>query len=155
YPLRILFAGEIVQYFADQVRRAFVGAHVLAGTVFLVVLLGLADTLAAGVVERTRELGTLRAVGVRRRTVGRLVVAESLWLGLAGLGLAALCGYAMGWLWVGATFPRLLGWVFDLYLPWRASAAVAAVTVLICLLAAALPARRASRQSPADALRYE
>ncbi|MDX2170568.1 MAG: ABC transporter permease, partial [Deltaproteobacteria bacterium] len=155
YALRILFAGEIVQYFADQVRRAFVGAHVLAGTVFIVVLLGLADTLAAGVMERTRELGTLRAVGVRRAAVRRLVLVESLWLGLSGLGLAALCGTAMGALWVRATFPRLLGWLFDLHLPWRESAAVAVATVAISLLAAALPARRAGRQSPAEALRYE
>ena len=55
YNLRILSAAEIVDYFASQVRRGFAGVYILAVLVLSVVLVGMADTLAAGVIERTRR----------------------------------------------------------------------------------------------------
>src|SRR5690606_32766270 len=82
YGVRIGSAGELMTYFAAQVRRAFAPLDVLAGLMLFVILLGLADTLAASVLERTRELGTIRALGVRRALVGRSVVVEGVVLGL-------------------------------------------------------------------------
>src|SRR5262249_1137278 len=74
--LRIASTGDLLDYFAGQVRRAFAPVDVLAVLMLFVILLGLADTLAASVLERTRELGTMRALGVRRALVSRAVVAE-------------------------------------------------------------------------------
>ena len=110
YRLRILSSRELIDFFAGQVRRAFAGLHILAGMVLVVVLVGMADTLAAGVAERTRELGAIRALGVRRRYLRRMVLLEGLLLGALGLGLALAAGLALGTLWVDATFPYLLGW---------------------------------------------
>ena len=98
YGLRILSSSELLDYFAMQVRRAFAPVNVLAGLVLLVVLVGTADTLAAGVLERTRELGTMRAVGVRRRLLRRMVVTEALVIGTLGLrafGVAPLIAASM------------------------------------------------------------
>src|SRR5205814_416247 len=66
YDLRILSARELIGYYAAQVGRAFAPLHVLSATVLLVTLLGVADTLLAAVLGRTRELGAARAVGIRR-----------------------------------------------------------------------------------------
>src|SRR5262249_8459673 len=62
YDLRILTASELIGYYAEQVDRAFAPLGVLAATVLVVTLLGVADTLLAAVLGRTRELGTARAV---------------------------------------------------------------------------------------------
>jgi putative ABC transport system permease protein len=155
YSLRILSSGELVQYFAKQVRRAFAGLYIVAFFVLCLVLVGMGDTLLAGVMERTREIGTLRAVGVHRRDVQRIVLIEGLALGVLGLIVALAGGFAMGKLWVDATFPALLGWVLTPYIPFARAAIVAVVTLAVCFIAALLPSRRASRLDPVVALRYE
>jgi len=155
YDLRILSSGELVEYFASQVRRAFAGLDVVRDLVLVVVFLGMADTLAAGVAERTRELGAIRALGVRRRQLRRMVLLEAASLGVLGLVLAAGAGLTLGTLWVKATFPYLLGWVLELHVPYRKIVGVGVVAVAVCLAAALLPARRAAALQPARALRYE
>src|SRR5204862_4487040 len=57
YDLHVLAAGELIEYYADQVERAFAPLRILAGTVLLVTLFGVADTLLATVIGRRRELG--------------------------------------------------------------------------------------------------
>lgn len=88
HGLRLLSAGDMVDYFAAQVRRAFAPLLVLSALVLVVVLVGMADALAADIAERTRELGVIRALGVRRRPLSRMVIAEAGLLGALGLVLA-------------------------------------------------------------------
>ena len=155
YNLRVLSAAEIVEYFASQVRRGFAGVYILAVMVLAVVLVGMADTLAAGVIERTREIGAIRVVGVRRGAVRRMVLLEGVVLGTIGLALAVVAGLALGKLWVDATFPALLGWVLEPHVPYAQIGVVMVLTIGVCVLAALGPARRAASLEPAVALRYE
>lgn len=155
YGLRVLSLAELIEWFVSQARRAFLAVYLLGATVLLVVVLGVADTLAAGVFERMREIGLLRATGVPRSAVRRMVLAEGLMLGMCGLVLAAVAGLILGTLWVEITFPSVLGWVLELYVPYRQLAMLAAATVLACFGAAVLPGRRAAHLDPAVALRYE
>ncbi len=155
YGLRIRTSPEIVDYFASQVRIGFAGLYVLAGLVLLVVVVGISDTLAAGVLERTREIGSLRVVGVPSAAIRRMVLLEGCALGVLGLALAAVSGLALGTLWVQATFPYLFGWVIALHVPWAYGLQVAFLTMLACLAAAWVPSRRAAACEPATALRYE
>ena len=136
-------------------RQGFAGVYILAGLVLAVVLVGMADTLVAGVIERTREIGAIRVVGVRRGAVRRMVLMEGTVLGVVGLTLATVSGLALGRLWVDATFPALLGWVLEPHVPFQQAGLVAALTVVVCVLAALAPARRAAALEPAVALRYE
>ena len=115
----------------------------------------MADTLAAGVIERTREIGAIRVVGVRRRFVRRMVLVEGVVLGVVGLVLAAVAGFALGTLWVDVTFPALLGWVLEPHVPYTQAGVVAVLTVVVCIVAALAPARRAASLAPAIAVRYE
>jgi putative ABC transport system permease protein len=155
YALKILSAGELQDHFAGQVRRGFAGFDFLRELVLVLLLVGMSDTLGAGVVERTRELGAIRALGVRPRRVARVVVLEALVLALLGLALALPAGFGLGVLWVKAAFPNLLGWVLDVHVPYARAAGVVALTLGACLLAAVLPARRAAALRPALALRAE
>ena len=155
WDLRILSAGELIEHYATQVGRAFAPLRVLAVTVLLVTLLGVADTLLAGVLVRTSELGATRALGVRRAPLARMVVVEALLMGVLGLGLAMTAGLGLAVLWVNETLPHLLGWVLALYVPYREAPVLALLTVAVCVTAALLPARRAARTAPGLALRCD
>jgi putative ABC transport system permease protein len=155
YGLRILSSGEFIDFYAHQVRRAFAALELLTAMVLTVVLVGLADTLSAGVAERSRDLGSMRALGVRRRYLRRIVLLEGLFLGAVGLLLALTAGLALGRLWVDATFPYLLGWTITYYVPYIQVARMALISTAVCLAAGLLPASRAARLEPAVALRYE
>jgi putative ABC transport system permease protein len=84
-----------------------------------------------------------------------MVVVEGLVLASVGLVLACGGGLALGILWVEATFSYLLGWSLDLYLPYQQIVTTAGATLIVCAIAAWLPARRAARIEPSLALRYE
>jgi putative ABC transport system permease protein len=155
YELRVLSARELIGHYASEVRRAFAPLYVVATMVLVVALLGVADTLAAGVLERRRQLGAMRALGVRRRWVTRMLLLEAAMLGAIGFVLATASGLAMGTLWVERTLPQLLGWSCELYLPRREVPLIGVMTVAVCVAAALLPVRWAARLRPQEALRYE
>jgi putative ABC transport system permease protein len=155
YHIRVLRLAELVDWFAEQVRRAFTGLDVLAALVIVVVLVGIGDALAAGMMERTRELGVARAVGVRRRALGRTIVGESLMLGALGIIVASIVGLGLGVLWVKSTFPALLGWTLSLHIPLARTGELALTALGISLVAAYLPTIRVVRLDPVRALRAE
>jgi putative ABC transport system permease protein len=155
YGLRIISAHDLLAYFATQVRRAFAPVDVLAALMLVVLLVGLADTLAASVLERTRELATIRTLGVRRAALRRAVVVEGLGLGVPGLLLAVGLGLGLGNVWVRQTFPFLIGWPLEVYVPVAQIGLVCVATLVVCAVAALIPARRAAALQLAAALRCE
>ena len=116
-------------------------------------LIALLNTLAIGVIERTREIGMLRAIGATRRQVRRMVIVESLLLAAIGTAFGLLGGLYLGYvmllgLGVGG-YP--VAYVF----PYSGLIAATAIGLIFGLLAALLPARQASRLEIVRALRYE
>jgi putative ABC transport system permease protein len=155
HGLRAVSAADMRDHLVAQARRAFAPMAVIEIVLLVVALLSVGDTLAANVLRRLREIGTLRALGVRRAGVVRIVLVEALVIGALGLVLGAAAGTLLGGLWIHRTLPHLLGWLLAFHLPWARAALVAAATLGVCLVAAILPARRAARLEPAVALRYE
>lgn len=155
YNLTILTLGEFAEWSAGQVEQAFAGLYVLAGLILFVVVFGAADTLAAGVLERQRELAVVRATGVRANRLQRIVLIEAALLGSMGLALASVSGLILGIFWVQMMLPNMLGWVLELHIPYRHLAIISTVSLMVCIAAALGPARWARRLLPATALRYE
>jgi putative ABC transport system permease protein len=108
----------------------------------LIAVLGIVNTLALSVVERTRELGLLRAVGLQRRQLRRMIRVESVVIALYGAVLGVVVGTGFGWALVRAL--RDQG-ITEFVLPVGQLGAVLLVAGLAGVLAAALPARRAAR----------
>jgi putative ABC transport system permease protein len=153
--VRVLRAREWIDWVLQMAHQAVAPIEVLRLLIMLVVLFGMADTLVASVMERTREFGAVRAVGIRRFHLSRVVLLEGLLLSTAGLLGAFATGLALGSLWVNETYPRLLGRVLVFHMPYRQMATLVGLTLLVALVAGLFPARRAARLEPAAALRYE
>jgi putative ABC transport system permease protein len=127
--------------------------YVLMATLAVPSLIALANTLGVNVLERTRELGVLRAIGATRGQVQRMIVAESLLLSALGVLGGALAGIGLGYGLVGAI--NRGGLSFSYSFPVEGIALAALVGLAFGVLAALLPARRASRLNIVTALRWE
>lgn len=119
----------------------------------IVAVLGVINTLAMSVFERSQEIGMLRAIGLERRAVKRMVRLESLVIslfgGVLGIGLGVFFGWAAG---------ELLGTrmaTYELVLPWARMAAFLALAAAVGVLAALWPARRAARLNMLQAIKAE
>ena len=155
YRIQVRSREEIVAYFAEQVRRAFHVLYLMELIVFLLALVGIMDTLASSVADRTREIGMLRAVGLPRLESSQIIVLESVLLGSLGLGLAAVAGAVLGWFWVNVQFPAVLGWKLDFHLPINFVLGASVLTISLCVVGSLIPAIRAGRMSVSEALRNE
>ncbi|MEU5772815.1 FtsX-like permease family protein [Streptomyces venezuelae] len=109
----------------------------------LIAGLGVTNTLALSVLERQKEIGTLRAVGLARAQVTRMIRWEALIVGAFGATLGTLLGIFLGWA-LGRTLQDTVSG-YTLVLPWGRLAAGIALAMTIALLASLWPARKASR----------
>ncbi|WP_055490272.1 ABC transporter permease [Streptomyces sp. TP-A0356] len=133
----------------DQVGQLLNMVYGLLALAIIVAVLGVINTLALSVVERTREIGLMRAIGLSRRQLRRMIRLESVVIALFGalLGL----GLGMGW---GATAQKLLALegLKVLEIPWGTIIAVFIGSAFVGLLAALIPAFRAGRMNVLNAI---
>jgi putative ABC transport system permease protein len=116
--------------------------YALLGLAVFIALLGIANTLALSIFERTRELGLLRAVGMTRRQLRTTVRYESVIIALLGTTLGMGIGVVFGWSTVTALSDKGLG---TFALPYSQLFVVAIIAAAAGVAAAVLPARRAVR----------
>ncbi|HEY7626732.1 MAG TPA: FtsX-like permease family protein, partial [Ilumatobacteraceae bacterium] len=116
--------------------------YALLALAVFIALLGIANTLALSIFERTRELGLLRAIGMTRSQLRTTVRYESVIIALLGTVLGLAIGTAFGWSIVKALADEGLD---TFAFPATQLAVVTAIAALAGVAAAALPARRAAR----------
>ncbi len=125
--------------------------YALLGLSVIISVFGIVNTLVLTVFERTRELGMLRAVGMTRRQVRRMIRHESIVTALIGAALGIALGVFLALLVTSALSNE--GFVFAM--PWTSLAVFVIAAVVVGILAAVLPARRAARLNVLEALQYE
>ncbi|MGW8551894.1 ABC transporter permease [Streptomyces tubercidicus] len=122
----------------------------LLGMAVIIAVVGVVNTLAMSVFERTREIGMLRAIGLARSGIKQMVRLESVVIALfgAGLGIAVgvFCSWAAGNL-VSQGLPT-----YELLLPWGRLALFVLIALVVGVLAALWPARRAARLNMLEAI---
>ncbi|MGH3758553.1 FtsX-like permease family protein [Actinophytocola sp.] len=134
---------------SSQVDIAELMLYVLLGLSVVIGVLGVINTMALSILERTRELGLLRAIGMRRSHMVRMVVAESLVMAVFG----GLLGLLFGGL-AGAAVVAVAG-LAELAFPWTSLAIFLGLAIVAGLLAALAPSARAARVNVLSAIAYE
>ena len=132
----------------DMVLNLF---YVLLALSVIVSLFGMVNTLILSVFERTRELGMLRAVGMTRRQVRRMVRQESVITALIGAAVGLPLGMFLAALVSNALADEGIGF----QVPWGQLVAFTIVALIAGVLAAIVPARRAAKLNVLRALQYE
>jgi putative ABC transport system permease protein len=125
--------------------------YVLLALSVIVSLFGMVNTLVLSVFERTRELGMLRAVGMTRRQIRRMVRHESVITALIG----ATLGLPLGVFLAALVTEALSQYDLQFAIPGVSLVVFAIVAIIAGILAAVLPARRAARLNVLNALQYE
>ncbi|MGK5547581.1 ABC transporter permease [Streptomyces sp. URMC 127] len=150
YPqVKVRDQSDYKKLIQDQVGQLLNMIYGLLALAIIVAVLGVVNTLALSVVERTREIGLLRAIGLSRRQMRRMIRLESVVIALFG----ALLGLGLGMAW-GTTSQKLLALqglgVLDI--PWPTIIAVFLGSAVVGLLAALVPAFRAGRMNVLNAI---
>jgi putative ABC transport system permease protein len=154
YPnLETQSAAEAKDEIGAEIDRTFNMFNAIVIIAVIVSLLGVINTLAMSVIERTREIGVLRALGASRWQVRSTMLDESLMITIAGSLVGVAAGTLIGFVWVRGLDGVLPGITF--HFPGPVALAVAVAAVALGVLAAVIPARRAARLKVITALTYE
>jgi len=153
YPqFKLVSGADYVGALEAQAGAAFSAIYIVFAVLAFPSLIAMLNTLTIGVLERTREIGMIRAVGGTRRQIRNMVVVEALLLAAIGTAFGILGGLYLGYVFVKGIeviFP--LGYFF----PAAGILAAIAFGLLFGALAAIIPARQAARMDVVAALRYE
>jgi putative ABC transport system permease protein len=148
---KIQTASQFKQTQEDDIKLILNVLYGLLGLSVLISVFGVVNTLVLSVFERTREIGMLRAVGMTRRQVRRMIRYEGIVTALIGGAL----GIAVGVFLAVLTTQALSDQGLVLAIPWRTMGVFIVGTTVVGLLASVLPARRGSRLNILKALQYE
>ncbi|MER6346458.1 ABC transporter permease [Streptomyces sp. NPDC001595] len=153
YPqVQVRDLADYKQLVRDQIAVLLYLVYALLGLAIVIAVLGVVNTLALSVVERTREIGLLRAIGLARRQLRRMIRLESVVIAVFG----AVLGLALGLVW-GVCMQQVLALqgMTELAIPWGTIVAVVVGSAVVGVVAALLPAARASRMNVLAAIAHE
>lgn len=148
------FYNKTVELFSRQV-------GVVRFLIGIIVVLSISNTLSMSVTERTGEIGTLMALGVRRHSILALFIIEGLLLGIIGAAVGVGLGFLLGRIisWIGIPMPPPPGMARGYIGQIEITAALAFNAFLLAsittVIASVIPALRASRMEIVDALRHQ
>ena len=143
--------GQYIDSLTGDIDSMLAIFYVLLALAVVVSLFGIVNTLVLSTFERTRELGMLRAVGMSRRQVRRMVRHESIITALIGAGMGIGAGLGLAAIVTSVFGDEGLSFA----VPTGSLVVLVVVATIAGMLAAILPARRASRLDPLQALAYE
>ncbi|WP_460777110.1 ABC transporter permease [Nocardiopsis nanhaiensis] len=148
--LQVESAAEMRNQFSEMMDIAFYTIAAMLGLAIIIAVFGISNTMALSVLERTRESALLRALGLTKGQLRRMLSIEAVLLCLIGAGIGIVMGVVFGWAAGAAVLPDLM-----FSIPTAQITVFIGVALLAGLLAAVLPARRAAGTSITGALASE
>ncbi len=155
YQLFISTHRELKDAVLRIMEQSFVVNYAVEIVALVVAIFSVINTLLASILDRSREIGVLRAIGATQSQVRRIIVMEAGWMGLIGGLLGLLAGSVMAYHHVVYNTKLLTGWTFQFYYPYDVAALVVSATVVLCLLAGYGPAKKAAATPVVTAIGYE
>ncbi len=153
--LFVLPAREFKTEIRKIIDQGFAVNHAINIITMTIACFGIIVTLLASVLERTRELGILRSIGMLRRQVSGVVVLESILLGVIGGVLGAGAGIIIGWMSLEGFLKGDYGASMQYHVHWASIFWAIALSALLAALAGMYPAQRAAKTNIVEALSYE
>ncbi|GAA2150184.1 MULTISPECIES: ABC transporter permease [Glycomyces] len=144
--------AEFVEQQTGGLDTILAAVQILLALAMIIAVIGVVNTLVLSVLERTRELGLLRAVGMTRGQVRRMITVESVIICVFGAVLGIAVGIGLGWTVQQALEEEGL---HNFALPWGLIATYLVAAVVVGLLAAIAPAARAAKLNVLGAIAYE
>lgn len=139
---------------AEEVDASFASFRIMQQALLAVLFVAVLTSLLLAGIQRRRELGLLSAVGADPPGLARCLLVEAGLVGVAGVAVAAFVGPTSAWA-MNRILPFVVGFVNPLVLEWSALLTAGVTSVVISVLGALWPARRAARVEVLEALRYE
>jgi putative ABC transport system permease protein len=145
------FKGEI----RKVIDQGFAINHAINIITMTIACFGIIVTLLASVLERTREIGILRSIGMLRSQISGVVVIESILLGMIGGMLGAGAGIIIGWMSLEGFLKGDYGASMQYHVHWISIFWAIVLSALLAALAGVYPAQRAAKTNIVEALAYE
>ena len=143
-----VLAGNFLGQIVAQVFDFLIGAvNGLLGMSVVIALVGIVNTMTLSIFERRRELGMVRALGMTRQQVGRMILLEALVIGLLGTFIGVAAGVLLGWVVISSIDQSI-----DLAFNWARVGLIVLVGLAVGALAAIVPTRRATRLDMLDSM---
>ncbi len=155
YDLFVLTNREFRHEVIAMLDQAFAEMHVLEAIAIVIAVMGIVNALLANVLDRVREIAILRAVGMLRAQVRKMVVVEGLLVGVVGVMGGVALGVAIGHVLLEYINVLQTGWYLPYRPSWTAVVETAALVVVSAALAGWYPARYAAALAVAEGLGYE
>jgi putative ABC transport system permease protein len=135
--------------------QTFMITYALLGVAIVVAVLGIVNTLAALILERTRELALLRITGMSRRQLATMLVLESSLMGLASTVVGIVMGYVLSFILIYVINKQSFGWTIEFHTPAALIAVSLGITFSASVVAGFVPARLANRIDVVTAIKSE
>jgi putative ABC transport system permease protein len=155
YQLFISTHSELRDAVVRIMQQSFVVNYAVEIVAVVVAIFSLINTLLASILDRTREIGVLRAIGATQTQVRAIIVMEAGWMGLLGGLLGIFAGTIMSYHHVVYNTKMLTGWTFQFYYPYGVAALSLIASVVLCVIAGYGPAKRAAATPIVAAIGYE
>ncbi len=154
-PVRLQTRGDVQRQSLVVFDRTFAVTDILRLVALGVAVLGLVSALLAQQFERLREYGLLRALGLSAGDLTKVILGQTLLLGVVAATCALPLGAALAMVLIEVVNVRSFGWTMQVHVPWMALASNWLLAVAAALLAGLYPAWRVVRQAPASVMRNE
>jgi len=155
YQLFISTHKQLRDAVVNIMEQSFVVNYAVEIVAVVVAILSIINTLLASIMDRTREIAVLRAIGARQAQIRRIVMMEAGWMGLLGGGLGLFAGSLMAYHHVVYNTKVLTGWTFQFYYPYDLALVSLFASVFLCLAAGYGPAKQAAAMPIVAAIGYE
>ncbi|MSQ83703.1 MAG: ABC transporter permease [Myxococcales bacterium] len=155
YRLFVLTNAEFRTEIKRLIDQLFSVMRALELVTILISLLSVVNTLLTSILDRTREIGVLRAIGLLRGQLTRMILVESLLLGSVGAVIGLLVGAANGYLMLEVISKQDTGWQLPMQIDVPTAVGYCVALVAVAVVAAVYPARVAGQLRVVEALGYE
>ena len=155
YQLFISTHRELKDSVVHIMEQSFAVNYAVEIVAIVVAIFSVINTLLASILDRTREIGVLRAIGATQAQMRSIIALEAAWMGLLGGLLGLFAGTVMAYHHVVYNTRELTGWTFQFYYPYGVALFSLAASVGLCLLAGYGPAKKAAAMPIVSAIGYE